>query len=364
MYSRTEITGVSLPMGTLCLTYDDGPGQSADGSPGPHTLHLAHYLRAQGIQATFFVVGRHAEQFPTILPELRHLGHLLANHTFDHPRLREHLQREGDVVGQVLQTDALIKKWIDGSTIYFRPPYGYWSPDLEQTLNGNFDAVMHHVGPVTWDIDCGDWDYWRRGESPERCVEAYLTNIDLAGRGIVLMHDSIADRPVVLRRNRTYEMTRLLIPLLKARGYRFVRLDAVPEVAAAAQKPLRFVLSASNGHPVSPQSNGLLLVSGPEIGPWDAMAVTDLGNGKVALCTTRERYLSPQGGGGGEVLANRSSIGDWEALDLISVGHTRVAFRTTTGHFLTWERSEANRLMAKATRMSATELFTFTLVGI
>ncbi|MGH7192455.1 MAG: hypothetical protein ACREJM_02855, partial [Candidatus Saccharimonadales bacterium] len=55
------------------------------------------------------------------------------------------------------------------------------------------------------------------------------------GRGIVLLHDS-SEEDDVRPRNRTFEMTRLLAPRLKARGYRFVRLDEIPRVRHAAQR--------------------------------------------------------------------------------------------------------------------------------
>ena len=37
-------------------------------------------------------------------------------------------------------------------------------------------------------------------------------------------------------RNRTMEMTKLLVPALKKRGYRFVPLDAVPQVQAEIRR--------------------------------------------------------------------------------------------------------------------------------
>ena len=89
------------------------------------------------------------------------------------------------------------------------------------------------VGVFGWDIDGGDYRFWRDGRGPEDCAQAYLSAIGLKGRGIVLMHDSTADNDVMKRNNQTFQTTGLLIPLLRKRGYGFVRLDQIPDVARA-----------------------------------------------------------------------------------------------------------------------------------
>jgi len=47
-------------------------------------------------------------------------------------------------------------------------------------------------------------------------------------KGIVLLHDYTADDPVIAAANRSAELTRALVPMLIADGFRFVPLDAVP----------------------------------------------------------------------------------------------------------------------------------------
>ena len=48
------------------------------------------------------------------------------------------------------------------------------------------------------------------------------------------MHDSTADLPDVKVANQAFAMVQLLVPELKARGYEFVGLEAVPDIAAQA----------------------------------------------------------------------------------------------------------------------------------
>ena len=52
------------------------------------------------------------------------------------------------------------------------------------------------------------------------------------------MHDSTADIQEIRVRNRRSSLTRLLVPELRRRGYRFVRLDEIPQIASAIHGPL------------------------------------------------------------------------------------------------------------------------------
>lgn len=233
MYTLEQFTGKSLPPKTLCLTYDDGPGETADPGPGPRTLELASYLREQGIGAAFFVVGKHVEQHPSILLKLTNLGHLVGNHTYDHPDLVRYLASGRDPVEQVARAEELIRAQIGTPSRYFRPSYGSWSLEVANALNKNVPIAKEHVGSFSWDISSADYEFWMQGKGPDDCAQAYLAAIERKGNGIVLMHDSTADNDVMKRNNQTCQTTRLLVPLLRERGYKFVRLDQIPEVAAA-----------------------------------------------------------------------------------------------------------------------------------
>ena len=103
MFHNNDIVADRLPPGTLCFTYDDGPGQADPGSdgPGPRTAEIGEYLHSQGVPAAFFAVGKFAETSGEILAGLRSRGHLVANHTFDHPSLPAFVVRGGDVINQL-----------------------------------------------------------------------------------------------------------------------------------------------------------------------------------------------------------------------------------------------------------------------
>ncbi len=235
MLFHQDLKGADLPPRTLCLTYDDGPGSD--------TLELGRYLFGEGIRATFFVVGRHVEEYPDVLAQLTAWGHHIGNHTYTHPGLVALAEADGDVVGEVAQTDALLRSHAPDGPILFRAPYGNWrqkqsGTDLDRDTSVVADILNRSgrftdsVGPVNWDISAADYDFWKRGASAEECAAAYLDKVRCFGRGIVLMHDSSED-PDVRPRNRALEATRLLVPALRAEGYRFVALDDVPQVRSA-----------------------------------------------------------------------------------------------------------------------------------
>ncbi len=246
MFFDLDLRGDALPSKTLCLTYDDGPG--------PKTAELGDYLAERGIAATFFVIGTQVRANPGIIPQLRAGGHLIANHTETHPHLVAFVRDGGDVVGELARADEAIgAPSASGELTFFRPPYGDWREDLvpnepeaefdndpEGTTSAtarllNADGRFPHlVGPVGWDIDGRDWDYWKSRATAEECGQTYLAAIEAQGRGIVLMHDG-SDIPEVRAGNRAEEMTRWLVPRLEERGYRFVRLDRVPGVESASR---------------------------------------------------------------------------------------------------------------------------------
>lgn len=361
MYYSKPITGSDLPDKTICLTFDDGPGKSSANCSGPKTLELAQYLTEQEIGATFFVVGKYASQHPDILESIYKLGHLIANHSFDHPNLVHYANAGGDIEEQILRTDTAIFNWVDGRTIYFRPPYGSWSSGLADMLNKSLLVSMNHLGPISWDIDGGDWSFWEHGGTVKQAFAAYLQAIEKNGRGILLNHDCSATADHTRENNLTYELMLLLIPELKNRGYRFIRLDEITDIKLMTSRRHSFALQASTGFFVSSQIGGGsdILINSTGVGKWELITVNDLGFGKVALQAPNGSYYSPQLSIGGAVLANGTSAGPSETFDLIQLKNGRVAFRTITGHFLTRETASGGRLMATAGIMGDREIFNY-----
>ena len=70
----------TLPLGPreVVLTFDDGP------LPGPTTAIL-DALKAECVRATFFLVGRMAQNAPALVRRIAAEGHTVAHHSMTHP---------------------------------------------------------------------------------------------------------------------------------------------------------------------------------------------------------------------------------------------------------------------------------------
>jgi hypothetical protein len=87
-----------------------------------------------------------------------------------------------------------------------------------------------------WDIDAGDWDFWRQGRTAEECAAAYIGRIQTVGRGIILMHDSSFEDDI-RSRSYTFATAKLVVQWLQQNAFVFVSLDSIPQVINASQVP-------------------------------------------------------------------------------------------------------------------------------
>ena len=208
---------------TLTLTFDDGPG--------PRTLELARYLADEGISATFFVLANAASKNLQVLAELQELGHIVANHTVNHPSMPS--LDTSAVLYQVRQTHRVIEPYLTDGIQVFRAPFGAWSGRVARDLNRD-PELREYVGPIFWDIGGetysssypydADWACQNRGTSAQLCADRYFRESQARRGGIVLFHDI---------HNVTIEMVKILVPRWKSNGYTFARIDDVPVIREA-----------------------------------------------------------------------------------------------------------------------------------
>lgn len=204
-----------LEKGEFTLTFDDGPT--------PHTERVLDTLAKYGMKATFFVKGNLAEKRPDILTRMVDEGHLVANHTYDHPNMRN-LSRD-EIIDQVSRTHQIISPYVDMNHYFFRAPYGAWRLDIGETLNeAGFD---YYVGNIFWDVGgvltdtyAADWNCWSESIAPYECGRRYLNEMRDRKSGIVLFHDVTS---------KTARMIEYLLPKMLDKNYEIVRLDEVPK---------------------------------------------------------------------------------------------------------------------------------------
>ncbi|MDT2240158.1 polysaccharide deacetylase family protein [Paenibacillus larvae] len=62
----------------VALTFDDVPDPR-------YTSKILDILKQYDVKATFFVVGNRAKQYPNLVKRMVNEGHLVGNHSYDHP---------------------------------------------------------------------------------------------------------------------------------------------------------------------------------------------------------------------------------------------------------------------------------------
>lgn len=226
----------------LALTWDDGPDA--------HTLELARYLKKKHVVGTFFVVrgwdervssdpGWGRDVFGTgydalpVLGDLVALGHRVGNHTANHVLLSDVSPEEA--ARQLRENQARIDWLEDNDLRLFRAPGGAWSRVASHAVDAD-PALVALTGPVRWDIDQKDWEGSVGCHAKDPATECepagpdgaprvkptvmaarYLTAIEHAGRGIVLLHDRVGH----VGSSYALDLARTLVPELEARGYVF-----------------------------------------------------------------------------------------------------------------------------------------------
>ena len=154
--------------GTVALTFDDGPNPSV-------TPKLLDLLDEHQARATFFVIGKWVAAEPRLAREMAARGHLLANHTYSHPKLalcsRERIEEE------LRRCDDMIEGASGYRSRWMRPPHGFRTPLVGRVVRDRGDE-----GIVMWSAWARDW----KAQPAQRTIDRLHT---VRGGDIVLLHD-------------------------------------------------------------------------------------------------------------------------------------------------------------------------------
>ena len=211
---------------TVALTFDDGPNA--------HTGEVLDALKAMKVKATFFIVGNQAHRHPDVLARIAREGHLLANHSGTHAYLGSRYDADPERLLNQLRDvhEQIAPLMAKGDKFYFRAPYGAWKYAHAGILNSD-PELRQYVGPIYWDVggditmsrdgyvmSAADWQCWRKGWEARTCAKGYNREIRRKDGGVVLMHSI---------HMKSADLVRQVVPALIEEGYRFVRLDQMPE---------------------------------------------------------------------------------------------------------------------------------------
>lgn len=213
---------------TISLTFDDGPHPI-------YTPRLLDVLSAEGVHATFFVMGSMAAKYPEIVERIVREGHSIGNHTLTHADLNTAAPLRART--ELLLTDRIVRSISGADPSWFRLPY---VGDDDAGARRNTVAILRaqRLGyEVTGlDFDTADWRYANSGGGAADVARMPLPVLD--GRNLtVLMHDAGADD-----REATIEYVRSrLIPAARSAGYTFTTMGQANPGLRTDNSPATFV---------------------------------------------------------------------------------------------------------------------------
>jgi peptidoglycan-N-acetylglucosamine deacetylase len=187
------------------LTFDDGPN--------PYTTErMVRILERAHAPATFFMVGRHVEQFPDLARCVAEAGFGIGNHTHTHTRLA--LLGPRRTAWEVDTAHAAILSACGKPPTRFRAPHGYRNPYLRRAV----DRLGYRV--FGWTL--GVWDTDRPGAE----VIRRRVREGLRPGTVVLLHDGDGYNPSGDRRQTMQALSGILEDC-HAMGYELRSLDGL-----------------------------------------------------------------------------------------------------------------------------------------
>ena len=184
----------------VALTFDDGPY-------GQYTEDLLVVLAKEQVPATFFMVGKNAEEYPEIVQKVLAAGHDIGVHTYAHVDL---LKLDEQQATFQVQAGKRVLEQISGRQMkLIRPPHGFKDPRLFAIF------TRENLQVVNWSVASKDW----LNPSPEEIARRTLEKVE--NGSIILLHDGDSPYNKLPRRN-TILATTIIIRELKLQGYKFV----------------------------------------------------------------------------------------------------------------------------------------------
>jgi peptidoglycan/xylan/chitin deacetylase (PgdA/CDA1 family) len=223
----------TLPLGDheVVLTFDDGPWTAT-------TPKVLAALARECVLATFFLIGKPASEHPELVRKIAALGHTVAHHTWSHPNIRD-LKPEA-ATAEIDKGIAAVENALHGAatttpgiatatpgiatatpgTPFFRYPYFEMTPATLDLLQKRGIAVF---GADLW---ANDWEPMK----PARQLKLLTERLQIAGKGIILLHDPKAQ---------TAAMMPAFLRYLRHHHYRVVHVipAAAAATAASSQNP-------------------------------------------------------------------------------------------------------------------------------
>ena len=128
---------------SLYLTFDEGYENG-------YTSVILDTLREKDVKAAFFVTGQYVKENPEIIKRMAEEGHIIGNHTLNHPSLPEIRDTE-KFKKELYELDRLVYGICGEKTTFLRPPKGEYSErTLAMTRDMGYTNVFWSQAYVDW----------------------------------------------------------------------------------------------------------------------------------------------------------------------------------------------------------------------
>ena len=180
------------------LTFDNG-------YEAGYTSKILDVLKENNVTATFFITGHYLNTASDLVKRMIDEGHIVGNHTVNHPSLPEISDEK--IKAEVMNLHTTMIEKIGYEMKYIRPPKGEYS---ERVL-GICKSLGYRV--VMWSLAYDDWDKNKQGRE-EYGKQKILENIHPGA--VILLHATSKDNSEILD---------YCIKEIKNMGYEFKSLD-------------------------------------------------------------------------------------------------------------------------------------------
>lgn len=176
------------------LTFDVGYEQG-------FTPRILDVLKEEGVTAAFFITGLYARTQPGLVRRMAEEGHMVANHTVNHPSMPSLTLEQ--MKAEILGLADTIEQLTGQQNVFFRPPMGHYS---DYTL-----AATHALGykTVFWSMAYVDWHV---NDQPGAAYALEHVTKNIHPGAVILLH--------AVSQSNT-EALPAIIRQLKAEGYEF-----------------------------------------------------------------------------------------------------------------------------------------------
>ena len=186
---------------TVYLTFDDGPSKNTDA--------ILDVLDDYNVKATFFVVGRDADEYIDQYKRIVDEGHVIGMHSFTHNYSNIYASYD-NFVNDYNKIHSFIEETCGVTPVYYRFPGG--SSNRVSNVNmSEFINFLNSQGVTYYDWNVSSGDATSAAFTSDELVDNVMSDVVKYKTSVVLLHDAT-------NKTATVEALPKLIEALQAEG--------------------------------------------------------------------------------------------------------------------------------------------------